>query len=110
MSSSQIIPAKNRDKLKVLLVLKGYSSIACGEWIRVVDQQKRLHEFVYGCPPDGVSHIDLLCKELSDYNHLYEKVSYQTIYSDGKTVDVDGLKLRSELIQDYSQPFYAQNT
>ena len=107
MASPQLIPAKHRDKLKVLVVLKGYSSIACGEGMKVGDQQKKLHEFVYGSPPDKISHIDLLCKGLSEYNELYEESTYQSIDEDGKTLEIDGMKLRPELIKDYSQPYYA---
>ena len=84
----------HRDKLKVLLVLKGYSSIACGRGMKVLDQRKNLHEFYYGEPPNKVSHVDLLCKGLSDYSALYDDISYQEINKDGKTMSVDGLKIK----------------
>ena len=63
-----IIPAKHRDKLKVLLILKGYSSIACGRGMKAVDQQKELFKYYYGDPPNRVSCVDLLYKGLLEYS------------------------------------------
>ena len=37
---TSLIPAKHQDKLKILLVLKGYLSIACGQGMKALDQQK----------------------------------------------------------------------
>ena len=92
--------------LEILLILKGYSSIAYKRGMKAVDQQKDLFKYYYGDPPNRVSHVDLLCKGLSEYSSLYEEVSYQTM-DDGKKVDMDGLKLRQELILDYNVPYYA---
>lgn len=103
---SSLVPAKHRDKLKVLLGLKGYSSIACGRGMKAVDQQKEIFKFYYGDPPNRVSHVDLLCKGLLEYSCLYEGVSYQ-IMQDSHQVDVDGLKLYQEIILDYNVPYYA---
>ena len=106
-TNSSLIPAKHRDKLKILLVLKGYSSIACGRGMKVLQQQKELYNFYYGDPPNKVSHADLLCKGLSEYSSLYKEVTYQTI-KDGEQIDIDGLKLCPELILDYTIPYYAE--
>ena len=103
---STLIPAKHRDKLKVLLVLKGYSKIACGRGMKANKQQKELNRYVYGDPPNHVSNIDLLCKGLAEYSSLYEDASYNT-FKDGEEVNVDGLKFCPELIMDYSMPYYA---
>ena len=108
MSPSPIIPVKHRDKLKVLLVLKGYSVISCGKGMKALDQQRRLYDFLYGVPPNKASHIELLVvKGLSDYACLHTEESYQDMSTDGKRIDIAGLKLKPELIADYSQPYYA---
>ena len=107
MSSSPIISAKHRDKLKVLLVLKGYSAISCGKGMKALDQQKRLYDFLYGAPPHKVSHIELLCKGLSDYKCLYTEETYQDMSDDGKKIDIAGLRLKPDLIKDFSKPYYA---
>ena len=90
----------------VLLVLKGYSSISCGRGMKALDQQKELAAFVLGRPPQKVSHAELLCQGVSDYSILYEPVPCQSL-EDGKTEEVDGLRLRPELIVDYTRPYYA---
>ena len=50
-----------------MLVLKGYSKIACERGMKVLEQQQQLHRYVYGDPANIVSIIDLLCKRLTDY-------------------------------------------
>ena len=73
---STLIPTKHRDQLRVLTVLKGYSSIACGKEMRVLNQQNALFEFVYRIGRNKVSHVDLLCTRVSDYANLYNVVTY----------------------------------
>ena len=106
-SDSELLPAKHRDKLRMLLVLKGYSSIACGRGMKVIDQRTKLHQFFYGDPPNIVSHVNLLCKGVSDYSDLYEDSTYHNITNEGKNIEVDGLRLKPELILDYNKPYYA---
>ena len=103
---STLIPAKHRDQLRVLIVLKGYSSIACGKGMRALDQQNALFEFAHQIGTKKVSHVDLLHKRVSDYANLCNVVTYQKL-DNSKTVDVEGLKLRPELIIDYTKPYYA---
>ena len=79
LQQSSLIPAKHRDKLKVLLVLKGYSKVSCGRGMKALDQQQELHNFLYGDPPHIVSNIDLLCKGIGEYSKLYDNVTYQTL-------------------------------
>ena len=59
---SSLISAKHQDKLKCLLVLKGYSKMAYGREMEENDQQQQLHIFFNGEPPNKVSNIDLVCK------------------------------------------------
>ena len=104
---SLLLPAKHRDKLKLVVVLCGYSAIACGHGMKGIEQQKKLHEFYYGKPPDKVSNVEMLVKGLSSYADLYEEVVYQEFQEDGKKVDLDGLQLKPELMIDFSMPYYA---
>ena len=66
------IPAKQQGKLNILLVLKGYSLIACGRGMKAQNQQKNLYIFYYGNPPNKVPYADLLCKGLSEYSSIFE--------------------------------------
>ena len=83
-SQSSLIPAKHRDKLRILVILKGYSYIACGKGMKVLDQQIKLNKYVYGKQPNKVSNLELLVIGLSDYSDLYEKAVYPSINKDGK--------------------------
>ena len=107
MDQASLIPGKNHGKLKVLLVLKGYSSFDSGKGMKVLDWRKKLYDFIYDDPLNKVSHADLLCKGLSDYSYLYDRCTYQVINKEGKAIDVEGLKLKTESILDYSKPYYA---
>ena len=57
-ANSQLMPAKHRDQLRTLVVLKGYSCIACGSGMKAIDQQKKLYDFVYGKPPNKPSQYE----------------------------------------------------
>ena len=76
-SQSSLIPAKHHGKLKILVVLKGFSHMACEKGMKVQDQQKKLFDFVYGKPPHVVSNYELLIKGLSKYAHLYEEETFK---------------------------------
>ena len=74
--------------------------------MRALDQQNALFEFAHQIGTKKVSHVDLLHKRVSDYANLCNVVTYQKL-DNSKTVDVEGLKLRPELIIDYTKPYYA---
>ena len=78
-SQLSLIPAKHRNKLKILVVLKGFSHIACGKGMKVQDHQKKLFDFVYGKPPHVVSNYELVVKGLSNYVDLYEEETFKQI-------------------------------
>ena len=92
------MPAKHRDQLCTLVVLKGYSCIACGSGMRAMDQQKKLYEFVYGKPPNRPSQYDMLIEGASDYKALFTPIPVKLVNNDGKPVEVERLKLNPELI------------
>ena len=104
-SQSSLIPVKQSNKHKIQVVLKGFSHIACGKGMKVQDQQKKLFDFVYGKPPHVVSNYELLVKGLSGYAYLYEEETFKQKNEEGKAVNVDGLKLRPELILNYTMPY-----
>ena len=81
---SLLLSAKHRDKLKRVVVLCGYSAIARGRGMKGIEQQKKLHKFYYGKPPDKVLNVDMLVKGLSSYSELYEGVFYQDLQEDRK--------------------------
>ena len=76
------------------------------EW-RFLISKKKLHNFIYGNPPNKVSYANLLCNGLTDYSILYEEFTYQEINKDWNMVEKEGLKLKPELIVDYSKPYFA---
>ena len=82
--SSLLLPLKHCDKLKIVVVLCGYSAIACGWGMRGIEQQNNLHKFYYRKYPDKVSNVNMLVKELSSYAELYKEVVYQELQEDGK--------------------------
>ena len=75
--------------------------------MKVLDQRTKLYQFIYGDPPNKVSHVDLLCKGVSEYSCLYDESTYQNITKDGKNIAVESLRLKPELILDFNKPYHA---
>ena len=104
-ANSQLMPEKHRNILRGLIVLRGYSSIACGSGMKAIDQQKKIYEFLYDKLPNKPSQYYMLVEGVSDYQALFNHVAVKIVNKDGKPVEVDRLKFRTELIGDYSQPY-----
>lgn len=104
--SNELLPAKYRDMIRSYICTLGLDSISCEKKeMKKKDQEKLLHEFVFGNQKEKPSNVDLLLEGVGSYADMWEPAFVPTTSKDGKKEDVEQRQLKPDLIQCYDRVF-----
>ena len=86
MLPNQMFPKTMRDEMRMMVDLRGHSSLRQGDGMTVKKQELCLENFYHGAPNKSLSQIQMMAEGLSPYDDLYETktVSIVTSKASGK--------------------------
>ena len=92
------LPKSIRDELRMMIALRGYSHMKCGEGRNTKQQEGIMYTFFHGNPPSRPSQVKMLANGEGPYSELYD---YSTKLVVDKTTMVSSkLNLKPSLAQD----------
>ena len=104
--SSKILPCSERDQLRTLLAVCGFSAIECGAKMSKKKQMEELSIFYLGQPPNKPSQLKMLCEGVGKYSALYDEYKTTITGKNGKMSDVSRLYLKFELIRNCRTKYF----
>lgn len=102
---SMKLPKIIRDELRMVVALRGYSNMKCGDGRNSKMQENHMYTYFHGLKKTRPSQIGMLCKGEGAYNGLYKNLNKPVV--DKSTKAAPKLYLSHELTQDETVSYVA---